>query len=193
MLKAIIQLMAAAQVGRNVKYYTFREPNLKENLENIFKFFCDKKILICQVYKALLAFCRVVRGKRITNDTSLDSQKLQEKCESFARKKNPDVMGFLIYFFNLPQNNPEASQEPDASLNELGEEINEEEDTPTQELSHTEEEETLESASNEFKVSPTVEVDDEGDVEKQSSPDPIQLGIPIIEEPAEPTTQLQEL
>jgi poly(ADP-ribose) glycohydrolase len=45
-LKAVIQLLAAAQANRSLQYYTFGETELIESLPELYQILCDKQCTV---------------------------------------------------------------------------------------------------------------------------------------------------
>lgn len=119
MLKFVIQLMAASQAGRTMKYYTFREKNLQSKITSLHSFLFQNGITVSQLYKALLVFCRVVQRKSITSDNSQEAERLQATCSAFGKKNPPDLAGFLLYYFSLPQQKNDNNTDTDTNTNNI--------------------------------------------------------------------------
>ncbi|XP_015254109.1 PREDICTED: poly(ADP-ribose) glycohydrolase-like [Cyprinodon variegatus] len=86
-LKALIQLMAAAEAGRDVAYFTFGDVQLMRDVHEIHTFLTEKQVTVGQLYSLLIHYfnqecknCRTVRP-----DTSLYSfirEKVSTPAES---------------------------------------------------------------------------------------------------------------
>lgn len=49
-LKALLQLMAAAQTGRNVAYFTFGDPDLRDKLGDMHKFLDKNNVTVGEYF-----------------------------------------------------------------------------------------------------------------------------------------------
>lgn len=56
LLKSLLQLIVCAYINRPLHYFTFRDEELKENLENMFKFLKENNVTIKDLWKILREF-----------------------------------------------------------------------------------------------------------------------------------------
>ncbi|XP_072293144.1 poly(ADP-ribose) glycohydrolase [Eucyclogobius newberryi] len=59
-LKALIQLMAAAEAGRDVAYFTFGDAQLMRDVHEMHKFLTEKRITVGRLYSLLIQYSSVV-------------------------------------------------------------------------------------------------------------------------------------
>ncbi|XP_010876664.2 poly(ADP-ribose) glycohydrolase [Esox lucius] len=60
-LKALIQLMAAAKVQRNVAFFTFNNVSLEKDLKNMYDLLVSQKTTVGKLYELLGDYCAVTR------------------------------------------------------------------------------------------------------------------------------------
>ncbi|KAK2887892.1 poly(ADP-ribose) glycohydrolase isoform X2 [Channa argus] len=63
-LKALIQLMAAAKARRGLAFFTFRDENLKCDLEKIYTLLVRKGITVDKLYGLLEDYCAILQAQR---------------------------------------------------------------------------------------------------------------------------------
>nr|XP_018914273.1 PREDICTED: poly(ADP-ribose) glycohydrolase-like [Bemisia tabaci] len=78
-LKALLQVMAAGQTGRDLAYFTFKDDKLRDSIYKMYKFLCDKRSTVGKLYKLLCRF-----------------------SDHRAQNKNSDLYSFLYSEFNAP-------------------------------------------------------------------------------------------
>ncbi len=61
-LKALIQLMAASECGRDLYYFTFGDSSLKRDLESFYKFISGRNLTVGQIYKVLESYDKEVKN-----------------------------------------------------------------------------------------------------------------------------------
>ena len=55
-LKSLIQLMAAAETGRDVAYFTFGDEKLRDDLNDMHKLLTDRNVTVGQLYQIICDF-----------------------------------------------------------------------------------------------------------------------------------------
>lgn len=86
---AIIQLIACAQSGRNLAFYTFRDQVLESTLADLFECFVVNKTTVAQLIKALKSY----RYRGSSDDLV---PYIKHRCESAKRAISTDCVGISV-------------------------------------------------------------------------------------------------
>lgn len=105
-VKAVIQLMAAAQTGNKLLYFTFEENGLKDSLEELHGLLKEKRVTVGSLYRTLME----ISSQTLPKQEEKEEEKEDSESSEDPETRQPQLFNLLIeHYRNVKQKSRSTS------------------------------------------------------------------------------------